>query len=136
MKKAFAYIAVFALILSLSACSSTKLSDAFKEDEVISRAEKTVAVISTLDYDAIVPEFRDDLESQVTPEQLENAWSKQLNAAGKFVKYSSETVFGQKDKSTGEDYAVAVLVCKYENSTLTYTISMDKDLNIIGMYMK
>jgi hypothetical protein len=34
------------------------------------------------------------------------------------------------------DYAVAVLVCKYENGSATYTISIDADGLVCGLYMK
>lgn len=136
MKKFLAYVSVLIIVLSLTACTSSKLADTFTEDTVISRAKKTVEVINTLDYDAMVSEMREDLQSKITSEQLENAWGPQLKDAGKFEEYTSAVAYGQKDKSTDEDYAVTVLVCKYENSTLTYTISMDKNLNIIGMYMK
>ena len=136
MKKLSAIILVLTLIISLAACSSNKLADIYNEDEVISRAKKTVEVINTLDYDAMVSEMRDDLESKITAEQLETAWGPMLDKAGKFVEYKTAVAYGQKDKATSEDYAVVVLVCKYENANLTYTLSMDKDLNIVGMYMK
>lgn len=52
------------------------------------------------------------------------------------MEFKSAAAASQESKSTGENYAVAVLVCKYENASLTYTIFMDVDLNIVGMYMK
>lgn len=136
MKKILTSILAAALIFSLAACSSNKLADAFKEDEVIARAKALVDVINTYSYDAVVAELREDLQGQLTAEQLESAWDAQLKAAGEFTEYKTAAAYGQKDKATDEDYALAVLVCKYENASLTYTISMDKDLNIVGLYMK
>lgn len=136
MKKFVNVIFILTLIISLAACASTKLADIYNEDDVISRAKKTVEVINTLAYDAMVSEMRDDLESQITSQQLKDAWGPALNEAGKFVDYTSTTAYGQKSQSTEEDYAVVVLICKYENANLTYTIFVDKDLNVVGMYMR
>lgn len=136
MKKALIVLLAFALLLSFVACASSKLADIFKEDEVTDRAKSVVATINTLDYDAIVSVMREDLQSQVTADTFENAWGPLLNDAGAFVEFKTVVTYGQKDKTTGDDYAVCVLVCKYENASQTFTISMDKDLEIIGLYMK
>ena len=136
MKKTAVLLLAFAMLFSLAACGASKLSDEYVEADVIARAEALVGVINTKDYPAVVAELRDDLEASITAEQLESAWGASLDKAGAFVSFSKEAAASQKNESTGENYAVVVLVCKYENSTLTYTVSMDKDLEIVGMYMK
>jgi hypothetical protein len=113
-----------------------KLADSYDENAVISRAKEVVEVINTHDYDAIQAELRDDLEDDLTSDQLKAAWDKTLTDAGDFKDYKSITTVGQKSKSTGEDYAQVVLVCNYENATLIYTIIMDANLEIVGMYLK
>jgi Na+-transporting NADH:ubiquinone oxidoreductase subunit NqrC len=123
-------------ILMLTACGSTKLADIYDENAVIDRAKEVVDVINTHDYVAMQAELRDDLEGNVTPDQLKSAWDKTLTEAGDFQDYKSITTVGQKSKSTGEDYAQVVLVCNYKNSTLIYTIVMDANLEIVGMYLK
>lgn len=136
MKKVLTLLLAIALILSLAACSSSKLADVFKEDEVVALAKSFVETINTQDYDAVVAEIRADLQSQVTADSLKNAWGPLLDEAGEFKDYTTVVTYGQKDKTTDEDYAVCVLVCKYENASRTFTISMDKDLAIVGLYMK
>ena len=136
MKKVLLSALALVLILSLAACSSSKLADGFKEDEVLAKAKNVVETINTLDYDAVVAFVRSDLQSQLTAETLESAWDAQLRDAGAFKEFKSTSAYGQKSKSTGEDYAVCILVCSYENATRTFTISMDKDLAIVGLYMK
>ena len=54
---------------------------------------------------------------------------------GAFVEYKSNVAVGAKD-SEGVDAAVAVVVAKYENKTVTYTMSYDKEMNLIGFYFK
>jgi len=136
MKKILALMLSIALILSMTACSSNKLADSFDKDKVIARAEELVGTVNTFDYSTVVSQLRQDLQAKLTADQLETSWGAQLKAAGNFMEYSSENVYGTKDKSTGEDYAVTILICKYENATLTYTISMNDKFEIVGLYMK
>lgn len=136
MKKILTALIAFALLLSFAACSSSKLADIYSEDEIVARAKSVVEVINTLDYDSVVGVLREDLQSQVTSESLKSAWGSLLDEAGAFEEYKTVVAYGQKDKTTDEDYAVCVLVCKYENASRTFTISMDKDLEIVGLYMK
>lgn len=137
MKKVLCFILIFAALLSLSACgSAAALPEGFEEAAVLSRAEELIDLINTKDYAAVVSQLRDDLETAIKPEELKTAWGPTLEKAGAFVEVSKTVVSGTKDPSTDEDYAVAILVCKYENASLTYTISVDRNLEIVGMYMK
>ncbi|PKM72115.1 MAG: hypothetical protein CVU91_10290 [Firmicutes bacterium HGW-Firmicutes-16] len=136
MKKLLLPILVVILILSLAACSSNKLADIYKEDEVIAKAKNVVETINTQDYDAVVAFVREDLQSQLTADSLESVWKPMLDESGVFKDYKTVVAYGQKSKSTSEEYAVCVLVCTYENATRTFTISLDKDLAVVGMYMK
>lgn len=136
MKKIVFTILVLLFTVMLTACASTKLADIYDETAVIDRAKEVVDVINTRDFTAISAELRDDLEANITSDQLETAWGAKLSEAGNFKEYKSIVTVGQKSKSTGEDYATVVLVCAYDNSTLTYTITMDANLEIVGMYLK
>ena len=42
---------------------------------------------------------------------------------------------GQKDKA-GTDYAVAVVVADFENGKVTYNVSFDTNMEIVGFWMK
>lgn len=136
MKKVLVSAITVIMLLSLAACSSSKLADIYKEDDVVSKAKTVVETINTQDYDSVVAFVRSDLQAQLTADTLKTAWKTQLDESGAFKEYKSVVTYGQKSKSTGEDYAVCVLVCTYENATRTFTLSFDKDLSVVGMYMK
>lgn len=136
MKKVLVSAITVIMLLSLAACSSSKLADIYKEDDVVSKAKNVVETINTQDYDSVVAFVRSDLQTQLTADTLKTAWKTQLDESGAFKEYKSVVTYGQKSKSTGEDYAVCVLVCTYENATRTFTLSFDKDLSVVGMYMK
>lgn len=130
------YLIVLLLSVALSGCTSTKLAEIYDETKVAERGKEVVAIINTQDFNLVNSELRDDLEDQLTSKQLSDAMSQKLKDAGKFVEYQSITTLGQKSKSTGEDYATAVLVGKYENGTLIFSITMDSNLDLVGIYLK
>lgn len=137
MKKTMALVmALLALTWLLTACGGAKLADIYDEDEITARAKEVVGLINDRDYEAVTGQVREDLQDQLTADILRDAWDSVLDKSGAFEDYKSVTVIGQKSKSTGEDYAVAVLVGQYESAARTFTISMDQSLDIVGLYMK
>ncbi len=136
MKKIMIAIIVFALAFTTSACSSAELPDGFDEEEVISLAKNIVEWLNDSEFESVTAMVREDLQNDLSAETLENALSSALEKAGAFEEFSKAAVTGTQDSSTGEDYAVAVLVCKYENDQQIFTISIDGNLEIVGLYMK
>ncbi len=136
MKLNRVFFCVLQLTIILSACISTKLADIYDENAVADRGKEVVEIINTQDFDLVNAELRDDLQDQLTADQLQDAMGQKLIDAGAFIEYQSISTLGQKSKSTGEDYATVVLVGIYENSTLVFTITMDSNLDLVGIYMK
>jgi hypothetical protein len=122
--------------ITLSACTSEKLADIYDENIVTERAKEVVEMINSQDYDKVNAEIRDDLQDRLTSNQLKDAIGAKLVEAGAFIEYQSKTTLGQKSKTSGEDYATVVLVGEYEKSTVVFTITMDSNLDIVGLYVK
>ena len=123
--------------IALSACASAvKLAEIYDENIVNERAKEVVEMINSQDYDKVNAEIRDDLQAQLTSSKLKDVIGAKLDEAGAFIEYPSITTLGQKSKTSGEDYATVVLVGKYENGTLVFTITMDSNLDIVGFYVK
>lgn len=123
--------------IALSACASAvKLAEIYDENIVTERAKEVVEMLNSQDYDNVNAEIRDDLQDRLTSEQLKEAIGAKLVEAGAFIEYPSITTLGQKSKTSGEDYATVVLVGKYEKSNLVFTITMDSNLDIVGLYVK
>ena len=122
--------------ITLSACTSGKLADSYDENIVTERAKEVVELINSQDYEKVNSEIRDDLQDQLTSKKLKDAIEAKLVEAGAFVECASITTLGQKSKTSGEDYATVVLVEKYEKSTIVFTISMDSNLDIVGLYVQ
>jgi len=124
------------LVVLLSGCASTNLADIYDKNALFERGKQVVEIINTQDFDLVNAELRDDLEDQLTANQLKDAMGQKLIDAGSFVEFQSISAIGQKSKSTGEDYATVVLVGKYVNSTIVFSITMDSNLDLVGIYLK
>ena len=134
LKRFFVIFLLF--IIMMSACTSTKLADIYDENIIIERAKKVVEIINSQDFDSVNAELRADLQDQLTSSKMNDTIGVKIVAAGPFVKYQSISTLGQKSKSTGEDYASVVLVGEYEKGTVVFTITMDSNLDIVGIYVK
>lgn len=136
-KQVLLTVAIAWLLILLSACSTAQpLADSFVADDVMARAKSVVDLINTLDYEAMTAEIREDLQSQLSADQIKKAWDARLSSIGSFKEYKSIIMTGTKSKSTGEDYATVILICTYEKGTATYTLSFGTDLQLVGLYMR
>lgn len=136
MKKIIAVFVTLCMTLTLCACSSPKLADIYEEEKVIARGKEVVDLIHAFDFTSVNEEVREDLQDNLSVDVLENALREPMESAGAFIDYSIITAMGQKSKSTGEDYATAIIGCKYENASIIYTITMDHNMDIVGIYRK
>ncbi|BCJ97993.1 DUF3887 domain-containing protein [Anaerocolumna chitinilytica] len=137
MKKLIVLLLMAAMTTTLlGGCSSTKLSDSFDKDTVEKSAKQVIEYLNNADYQSVTNMFREDLQKDLSADTLKDAVEKTYGSAGKFSEYKSTTILGQKIKSTKEDSAVAIIIAKYEKKKVTFTISFDTDMKLIGLYMK
>ncbi len=135
--KIFITIAIIlALGMSMIGCAVSSLPEGYNEDEVGTAAEEIVGLATAGDYDSIISFMRDDLKSAITAAQLQEGWAPIYEKAGAFQNISKTAFTSVKDKSTGEEYAVVQVLVKHEGANLVYTISFNKDLALVGLYLK
>ena len=127
-------LAVMALVC-LSGCSSTKLSEDFDEGKVKEAAQKAVDCLIAGHYEDCVAMMGQEMQAALTAEALGENVESVKEKTGEFREYKSTAVIGQKD-SEGADCAVAVVVAAFEKGNLTYNISFNTEMEIIGLWMK
>ena len=136
IKTVLSVVMILALSMGMIACAGGKLPEGFDKDEIGTSAEEIVGLATEGDYDSIILALRDDLKTSITADQLKEGWAATYEKAGAF-KSISKTVFSSaKDKTTGEEYAVVQVMAKHENANLVYTLSFDKNLALVGLYLK
>ena len=67
---------------------------------------------------------------------LQGVFDPVFDKLGAFTEIRDVGLYGAADSKTGEEYAVAIVAAKYENGTAAFTISYDKDFQIVGLYVK
>lgn len=130
MKK---FLKVSLLILSLFilvGCGAPKLSEDFKEEELKSAAEEIIADFNAEKYDDVISNGTEEIKSQLTANQLEQAWNTVGKDLGNYEELS-KVVYTEKD-----GIATVIAIAKYENKKIQFTISYDKDMKLCGIYMK
>lgn len=137
-KMRFAAFAVTVILMMgmFAGCGSTKLAESFDEQNITDTAEGVLDLLNAGDYEGVTAAFSEELQEALSAEKLEESVKNILQEAGTFQEYESSTVIGQKNRQTGEDNAVAIIVAKYENKKLTYTVSFDPEMAINGLYVK
>ena len=136
IKTVLSVVMVLALSMGMLACAGGKLPEGFDKDELGSSAEEIVGLATAGDYDSILGALRDDLKSGVTADQLKEGWAPIYEKAGAFDSITKTVFSSTKDKTTSEEYAVVQVMAKHENANLVYTLSFDKNLALVGLYLK
>ena len=136
VKKTVVALLALMLCLSLFGCAGKPLPEGFSEEDVGTAAEEIIGLATTGDYDSIVASLREDLKSSVTADSLKESWSSIIEKAGAFESITKTAFSGTTDQTTKEEYAVVQVLVKHENASLLYTLSFDKDLALVGLYLK
>lgn len=136
MKKLLSLVCTLALLtVALSSCGA-KLPDGMSEENVLAAANNVVALLNDEKYAEICDTMSGEMltaikgEAEDAATAFENIWQPVAAEIGKFVKTD-------KTATTGKDgFAMAVLLCKYENKDITFTLSFDKDMKLAGFFYK
>lgn len=134
MRKLKAIIILFLTALLLTGCGG-KLSDKFDEKEVSAEAEEIVSLVNEGDFETLRREKLGAALAEMTDE-LEKGAEQVINPVGDFKEIQAITVTGTKDKDTGTEYAVAVVLAQHADGKVQYTISFDTAMKCVGFYMK
>lgn len=129
-----------ALVMATSAllligCSGTKLSSDYDEEKVKAAAEEAVDHLIAGEYEECVALMGEEMQAAISAEVLATNMETMTGQKGAFQEYKSSTVVGQKDKD-GTEYAVAVIVAGFEKGNVTFTVSFDSEMKMIGFWMK
>ena len=119
----------------LTACTALALPEGFEEEAVSDRAEYVVEQLSVQDYEGVAAIFSPEMSAVLDAAGLETALGSTIEALGTYEGVTSTSMMGGSSESAGA-YAVAILVCKYQNGQAIYTISIDQNNMVCGLYMK
>lgn len=130
MKKFKGLLIMVLASITLVGCSSSKLSDAYDENEVKASAQEVIQLLNDDDYDALEEKMSENLKSAASVDDVRVAWQPMKEKMGEFDSISKETVVGNKGLAT------AAIMAKYKEGSVTFTITFNEDLKLEGIYMK
>lgn len=119
----------------LVGCGNSKLSDAFKEEEVKESVENIISYINKKDSESLLGVSTVALKNALTDEVLEGVYEA-IGEGGEFKEILDMSVGGQKDKNSEEEFALAVAKVKYENKNFIYTLTFTKQMKLAGLFYK
>lgn len=123
-------------ILLLTACSSNKIPDGFNENDLNQKAEEIINLLNENNVDEVYAMFRTDVQAMIELEDLEVIIQDKFNQVGTFKEISQVAITDTKDPNTSEVYAVVIVSSDHEKGRTTYTLSFNKELEIVGFFIK
>lgn len=108
-------------------------SKIFNENTLNEKVQVVIDCLNTDDYDRLMSISDDLMQKNSTQEGLNSA-IETLGDLGEFKSITRSNFAEVKDQGTV--FAVGEIVALYENKSVTYTISFDKDMKLVGLYMK
>ena len=137
MKRFICILLAGMLALGMIGCSKTKLSEEFEKEQVLEEAKAVIEMANDGDTEAIWEEkFNAKMQNALPKEDWLKAIDPVMEEAGAFQKYEKEAVTGTEEADTGEKFATAVIVAKYENGKNQYTISFNTSMQVTGFFVK
>ncbi len=132
-------VVLCALLVAVTLCgcglSGTSLPKGMDPDKALSQAQEIAMSLSKGEFEGVAEQFSEEMKAQLSSEDLREALKDEVEKRGTVTKYLSWSMRGASDDEAGE-YAVVVLVCKCEKGSATFTVCIDKDSKICGLYMK
>lgn len=123
------------LMLFMTGCTS-EVSAKFEESKVEEKAEKMAELSCTGEISEAYRMLGEMIKAQVSEEQIRAGIEGTIEPLGAFEKIIGTNVSGQKDKNTGTEYALAIVMAQFEEGKAQFTISFDTKMNCVGFYIK
>ena len=131
----FKYL-LLALLVFLGACSSNSVPEGFDEEQLTNQAKVIIEYLQDAQYTEVLSLMREDVREMLPLETLKDVAETKYAVVGSFEKYSQVAITDTKDPASSEVYAVVIVVVEYTEGKGTYTLTFDKDLRCVGLYIK
>jgi len=106
----------------------------FERAEVEAAMKETIELLDAGDYNTLHENAVPIMKSTLNAETMENVKSQISDNWGELERYDSVYIVETVQRNT--HYAVCVVTVTYENVSVTYTLSFDKDMKLAGLYIR
>lgn len=109
-------------------------SGIFSHEMVEEKAKDVVVLLNQNDFDALRADAIEGIQALLVPESFEQAKSSVGDDWGQFESFG--TVYTCEFKQRGQLFAMAQVSVIYENVSVIYSISFDKEMKLAGVYIR
>ena len=134
MKKRYYMVPAAMALLLLVCAGENKLPEGFDKNAVYKTARNFILNLNKKEYNCCYSLFNKKMQTAMDREKLQSTLDSVLASLGEFVRFKG--ISAAPKKILGQDYTVCTVKCVYENGSATYTLSLDRDLKIGGLYIK
>lgn len=135
MKKRYIVFPAAAFALLLAVCAGgSDLPEGFEKNQVLQKAKYFIKCLNARNYEKCYNAFNPIMETSMNLEKLQATMDPIFDVLGGFVRVKGISLSSRK--VLGADYAVCTIKCIYENGAANFTLSLDKDLKLGGLYIK
>lgn len=128
---------ITAMSLQLVGCYDTELAEGFDEKTIKQTAEEIINEVQMNGAKQVLEErMREDFKKNMDLDTMQNTVINLTKGKGDFLAYSRESVIGRYHEEAKEDFGVILVTATYEKGEIVYTITFDKDMNVVGFYAK
>ncbi|WP_373898689.1 DUF3887 domain-containing protein [Haloimpatiens sp. FM7315] len=126
--KVIMMILCVAMIFSCG-CGAKKLSASYSEDKLKTASEEIIKDLNDEKYEEVTDKLSKDIKDKLPASKLEEVWDK-YKEMGDYQSIS-KIAFQEKD-----NYAVVVAVAKFKEGKVIFTLSYNKDMELVGIFIK
>lgn len=127
---------VLVMILTLTACGAQSLPEQFDEETVKAEAQKAIDLFNGQDYQSIIDMGSDVFQEQLTAEDFASQSDPYHEKCGAFQEITKTIVLGNVNQETQESYGGVVMIGRYENGTIQFTIAFDEDMRLVQFIIR
>lgn len=109
-------------------------SRVFSASQVEGYAQKVIEAFSRGDYDELESYYSPQMKESVTRQMLEELKPLIGEDWGEYRGLSA--AYTAEVSQRGRLYAATQVIASYENVSVTYTLTFDSDMQLVGFYMK
>lgn len=130
MKKIVVWGMIICMVLLTGCGNGSDSLKNFTEDKLKEMATVVIDEYNAKEYESIIARFPKDLQANITSNQLKQAWDSNFPDAGAFQEYKD---FSYAEK---EENGFVVVKVAYENTSVQYTLSFNKDMELTNFFLK
>ncbi len=137
MKKLIVLLTLLsAVVLTTAGCLVPKLPKGFDEQVLYDAGVVVVDQLNNRDYEGVESKVRDEFREEMSAESIQAFFDTILDQYGPYKSLNSHTVYGASDANfPDEDFGSVCIIVVHEDKKLTYEITFDLDMRIVGLYI-